>query len=308
MSPKRLLRIAVPLLLVATTSPLLAQPSISADSAEAARFFAEGNWAGAAKVYDRITRADSTRLGAWMRLGTALDSLGRRRDAIRAYEGARRSGAPVAPAMFQLARAHAALGAGDRAVAYLDSAATNGYQGLDALRSAPELAPLRERPQYRAALARVESNRFPCRTNPQARQFDFWIGDWSVQIGGTEVGTNRIEHTIDQCALLENWETPGGPNGKSLNYWDPQLRRWKQIFIFDVGGVTDYTGEWKDGEMRFLSAPSLRASGATVHSRMTFIPMARDTVRQRIEVSSDSGRTWATGFDALYIRRRTPSP
>jgi hypothetical protein len=152
-------------------------------------------------------------------------------------------------------------------------------------------------------LARVENNRFPCRTRAEVRQFDFWVGDWSVQVNGNEVGTNRIEHTIDKCALLENWETPGGPNGKSLNYWDPQLRRWRQVFIFDVGGVSDYTGEWKDGEMRFLSAPSLNAAGRTVTFRMTFIPMARDTVRQRIEVSSDSGKTWTPGFDALYIRR-----
>jgi hypothetical protein len=55
--------------------------------------------------------------------------------------------------------------------------------------------------------------------------------------------------------------------------------------------------------MRFLSAPALTAAGRVVNLRMTFIPMARDTVRQRIEVSSDSGRTWTPNFDALYIRR-----
>ena len=289
-----------------SASALSAQRISPADSAEAARLFLAGKWAEAAVAYDRITRADSTRPGAWMRLGTALDSLGRRGDAVRAYEGARRSGGPVAPPMYQLARSHAALGSADRALAYLDSAATNGYGGLDALRNAPEFARLRDHDQFRRALARVELNRFPCRTTAEVRQFDFWIGDWSVQVNGREVGTNRIEHTIDKCALLENWETPGGPNGKSLNYWDPQLRRWRQIFIFDVGGVNDYTGEWKDGEMRFLSAPSRTAAGATVNFRMTFIPMARDTVRQRIEISSDSGRTWTPGFDALYIRRRAP--
>jgi hypothetical protein len=39
---------------------------------------------------------------------------------------------------------------------------------------------------------------------------------------------------------------------------------------------------------------------------MTFTPIARDTVRQLIEVSTDSGRTWTSGFDALYIRRGRP--
>ena len=297
--------IAVLLIAAPGSLPLGAQRVSPADSAEATRLFAARKWAEAAVLYERIAHADSTRSGAWMRLGTALDSLGRRADAVRAYEGARRSGGPVAPALFQLARAHASLGATTRALAYLDSAAANGYQGFDALRTAPELEGLRGNERYRQALARVESNRYPCRTNPEVRQFDFWLGDWSVQIGGTEIGINRIEQTIDRCALLENWETPAGPNGKSLNYWDPMMRRWRQIFIFDVGVVNDYTGEWKDGEMRFLSAPARTAAGRTVHYRMTFIPVARDTVRQRIEVSADSGRSWTPNFDALYIRRRT---
>ena len=302
----RQLPVALFLLTALTSFPLGAQRISPADSAEANRLFGARKWAEAAVLYDRITRADSTRSAAWMRLGTALDSLGRRADAVRAYEGARRSGGPPAPALFQLARTHASLGATDRALAYLDSAASSGYRGLDALRAARDFDRLRDQARYRQAFARVESNRYPCRSNAEVRQFDFWLGDWSVQVQGTEVGINRIEQTIDKCALLENWETPGGPNGKSLNYWDPMLRRWRQIFIFDIGVVNDYTGEWKDGEMRFLSAPAMTAAGRTVHYRMTFIPMARDTVRQRIEVSSDSGRSWTPGFDALYIRRRTP--
>ena len=291
-------------ILIITATPLGAQQASSADSAEASRLVSARRWADAANVLERMVRADSTRMRAWMQLGISLDSLGRRNDALRAYEGARRSGGPLAPAMFQLARTHAALGADDRALAYLDSAAANGYGGFETLRDDAGFAKIRGRDQYRRALARIEGNRFPCRTNAETRQFDFWVGDWSVQAGGAEIGTNRIEHTIDKCALMENWETPGGPNGKSLNYWDPQLRRWKQIFIFDTGGVSDYTGEWTSGEMRFLSAPSRTASGSTVNYRMVFTPMARDTVRQRIEVSSDSGQTWRPGFDALYIRRR----
>ncbi len=302
----RWLPIIVPVVAAFASSPVVAQRVSPADSAEANQLFAARKWAEAAVVYERITRADSTRSGAWMRLGTAFDSLGRRTEAVRAYEGARKSGGPVAPALYHLARTHASLGASARAFAYLDSAATSGFSGFDALRTAREFEAMRGQERYRQALTRVENNRYPCRTNAEVRQFDFWIGDWSVQIGGTEVGTNRIEHTIDRCAILENWETPGGPNGKSLNYWDPMLRKWRQIFIFDIGTVSDYTGEWKDGEMRFVSAPMRTAAGRVVHSRMAFIPMARDTVRQRIEMSPDSGRTWTPGFDALYIRRRTP--
>src|SRR5688500_10033933 len=95
--------------LIAIASPLGAQGFSPADSAEASRLFAARKWAEAAVLYDRLTRADSTRAGGWMRLGTALDSLGRRTEALRAYEGARRSGGAPAPAMYQLAKTHAAL-------------------------------------------------------------------------------------------------------------------------------------------------------------------------------------------------------
>jgi tetratricopeptide (TPR) repeat protein len=127
MSLKLLLAIA--LLQFAIVSALAGQPVSAADSAAAARLFSTGKWADAAKAYERITRGAGAAPGAWMRLGFALDSLGRRTDALRAYEGARHAGAQPAPVMFQLARTHAALGAADRALAYLDSAATYGYQG-----------------------------------------------------------------------------------------------------------------------------------------------------------------------------------
>jgi hypothetical protein len=299
----RLHRVGLIALFAIVRGASLGAQTVSADSAEGARLFAARKWAEAATVYARVTRADSTRTGAWMRLGTALDSVGRHADALRAYEGARRAGGPVGQILFQLARTHASLGSSDRASAYLDSAATNGFSGFDALKAAPELAKIRSTAGYASALARVEQNRYPCRTSPEARQFDFWVGNWSVQISGTEVGTNRIEHAIDRCAILENWETPGGPNGKSLNYWDPTLRKWKQIFIFDIGRVSDYTGEWTGGEMRFLAAPAAVPNGGTAINRMTFFPIARDTVRQLIEVSRDGGKTWTSGFDALYIRR-----
>jgi tetratricopeptide (TPR) repeat protein len=290
------------LTLVFAKTPL-AQSTAAPDSATAARLFASRQWTDAARAYDAITRSGAASSLAWIRLGQSLDSLGRRGESIRAYEQARRAGAPVAPTLFQLARSHAALGATDRALAYLDSAATNGYAGLAILTGAPELAALRARPEYARAHASIERNRFPCRTDSNVRRFDFWIGDWSVQVGGTEVGINRIEPTVDRCALMEHWESRGGGGGKSFNYWDPTLRKWRQLFVFDNGGVNDYTGEWTNGTMRFHSAPALAMGGATVHYRMTFVPIARDTVRQHIEVSRDSARTWTSAFDALYIRR-----
>ena len=41
---------------------------------------------------------------------------------------------------------------------------------------------------------------------PEARQFDFWAGDWDVTSpDGQPAGTNRIEAIAGGAGLLENW-------------------------------------------------------------------------------------------------------
>jgi hypothetical protein len=150
---------------------------------------------------------------------------------------------------------------------------------------------------------------YPCRTSPEARQFDFWIGEWDVtpfqappSSNPRVLGTNRIESLLEQCALLENWTDAQGGTGKSLNWYDTNRRVWRQAWVADRGGSTDYTGAFRDGAMRF-EAQIVSPAGAPGLMRMTFFPIHRDTVRQLIETSSDSGKTWKPGFDGRYVRK-----
>jgi hypothetical protein len=151
----------------------------------------------------------------------------------------------------------------------------------------------------------------PCPTRTEARQFDFWLGDWEVtpwqQPPGPNMrvlGTNRIELLLEQCLIMENWSTGNGRGGKSMNFWDVNRAKWRQIWVADVGGSLDYEGEFRDGAMRFegwTRAPN----GGRVLQKLTFFPIHRDTVRQLFETSADSGRTWTPGFDGRYVRRRS---
>src|ERR1044072_8565392 len=81
------------------------------------------------------------------------------------------------------------------------------------------------------------------------RQFDFWVGDWSVTVNGQHAGDNRIEKILEGCALLENWSGKGGMSGKSVNFYDPARQQWHQTWVDDRGGSLGLDGKFADGKM-----------------------------------------------------------
>ena len=150
----------------------------------------------------------------------------------------------------------------------------------------------------------------PCNTMAEARQFDFWIGMWDVtpwQLPAPtprqQMGTNDVHSILEHCVISENWSGARGSNGKSYNYFDPNLKQWRQIWVDDTGTVLDYTGEFKDGAMRFVGW-NRDATGKRLEQKLTFFAVAPDTVRQLFEQSDDGGKTWKPTFDGRYVKRR----
>ncbi len=147
-----------------------------------------------------------------------------------------------------------------------------------------------------------------CDSLPEAHQLDFWIGTWNVFLpDGTKAGENRIEPILAHCALLENWSSERGVQGKSLNFFDPSSRTWRQLWIDETGTVIDFDrGGLVGNAMRFQGS-TIGKDGAAVQQRLTFHPVAADTVRQVWE-QSDDGSTWRVVFNGRYVRQRRDSP
>jgi hypothetical protein len=150
----------------------------------------------------------------------------------------------------------------------------------------------------------------PCLTAVENHQFDFWVGQWEVtpwqapaSTPQQKLGQSDVHPILEHCVISENWTGAGGGEGKSYNYWDPNLKHWRQVWIADSGGVLDYTGDYRDGAMRFTGW-TLDAQENRVEQRLTFFNVAPDTVRQLFETSKDGGRTWVAGFDGRYVRHR----
>ena len=150
----------------------------------------------------------------------------------------------------------------------------------------------------------------PCLTMPEAKQFDFWIGKWDVTPWAVAnptpqqaMGFNDVYPILEHCVISENWEGRGGGKGKSYNFYDTNVKKWRQIWIADSGGSLDYSGEYRDGAMRFVGW-TLDAKGNRVEQKLTFFNVSPDTVRQLFEASTDGGKTWKSTFDGRYVRRK----
>jgi len=153
----------------------------------------------------------------------------------------------------------------------------------------------------------------PCRSQVQGRALDFWVGDWNVVnvADGTPAGENRIARLLDGCAITETWHgVDKGDDGMSLFTYDARRHVWDQVWVTQD---TSRTGGLKHKTMiDILYANAVRFQGTMVTpkgdviDRTTLTPWRDGRVRQTIEWSKDSGKTWKAVFDAFYIRKGLP--
>ena len=145
------------------------------------------------------------------------------------------------------------------------------------------------------------------KNSPEARQFDFWIGDWAVrEPDGSLAGHNRIEPILGGAALREAWQGESGHAGTSLNAWDPISGVWRQAWT-DVNGFWLWLEGGFQGEAMILEGelPSQADPTQLVRHRISWslIEGDPDQLRQHWEVSQDGGTSWQTLFDGRYTRQ-----
>jgi len=144
----------------------------------------------------------------------------------------------------------------------------------------------------------------PCANAPERHRFDFWIGEWDVTTSpkkeGSKGGSSVIQSVSGGCALLENWTSIKGGQGKSLNAYNPLVHEWQQYWIGQDGNVTEFRTSHFDGTS--LSFLTENGPGPNLVGRLTFTPIDSNLVRQHYESSRD-GQTWTTVYDLYYHRK-----
>ncbi len=142
----------------------------------------------------------------------------------------------------------------------------------------------------------------PCVTDRERHNFDFWIGEWDVTTkGGSLAGHSVVQSVSGGCALLENWTSLNGGNGKSLNAYNPLIRQWQQFWIGQDGSVTEFRSSALDGTSLVFYVKDDANKSAI--SRLRFTPVDSATVRQHSESTKDGGKIWKTDYDFYYHRK-----
>lgn len=121
----------------------------------------------------------------------------------------------------------------------------------------------------------------PC-AGGASRDFDFWIGSWSVvNDAGDALGTDRVESILDGCAVFEQWTSVTGSRVRTLSAWDADLGIWRQTWVSarPIGDIR-MAGAFQGGTMD-MRGERVSPGGFSILDHYTWREIAPDVVEQR---------------------------
>lgn len=141
-----------------------------------------------------------------------------------------------------------------------------------------------------------------CSANQQSRQFDFWLGDWTVTYPGMPgSAASKVILELDKCVLVETWDGGKGHKGENIFAYSSDDKSWHGMFADNQGRVHIFEGKVAQGSAEFLGT-SRGPNGETVLNRIKIVRLAPDKVEQSWEKSADKGATWTMEFHGQYSR------
>jgi hypothetical protein len=151
----------------------------------------------------------------------------------------------------------------------------------------------------------------------ESSQFDFWVGEWSVNLrmrGEDGRFADRVQAVakiypiLDGKAILELWDSQP-IKGWSLRYFDPGEGKWVLWLNWPQpgrSGLSRLDGVFRHGRGE-LFARRAREDGSELLSRYTFSDVARDRLRWDDAYSTDGGGTWSGNW-IMEFTRVAPAP
>ena len=174
------------------------------------------------------------------------------------------------------------------------------------------------------ALGQTEpSHSAPC-SQAEARQFDFWIGEWEIQAKERPPGSDqwtenkswirtRVRRALSGCVLIEESIDKVAYDtlvvGMSLTSYNIHLGKYQQLWVDQQGSTWEYVGGWEDESMVLYLEPTTSSGEsivpfeATTRIRMVFSEIARNGLVWGYEYSTDGGHEWTRTNEAVYSRR-----
>ncbi len=142
-------------------------------------------------------------------------------------------------------------------------------------------------------------------SSPEYRQFDFWLGEWTVtNAQGRYAGENHVAAIQNGCVIQENWVGADGGSGTSFNMFFDGDRHWHQTWVDARGGRLDLVGGVVGGRMILRGQmPARGEPGRRILHKITWEKHDDGRVRQLWQSSADGGTSWTVVFDGTYAKK-----
>lgn len=144
------------------------------------------------------------------------------------------------------------------------------------------------------------------------RQFDFWIGEWDVNLRmlqgdltfkDTIKARAHIYSILNGKAILELWDS-GPIKGYSLRYFDSDSQKWVLWLNWpnpETSRTTSLSGEFRHGRGDFRSQFTT-PDGQTIDQRYSFNDITPFSLRWDDLNSNDGGNTWRKNWRMEFTR------
>jgi hypothetical protein len=144
-----------------------------------------------------------------------------------------------------------------------------------------------------------------CSANPESRQMDFWLGEWTVTYPGMPGNANsKVYVELDKCLIVESWDGGKGHSGENMFAYSSDDKGWHGMFADNQGRVHVFEGRVARGSAEFVG-PSRGPNGEAVLNRIKVVRVTADKIEQSWEKSTDNGATWKTEFRGDYARKKS---
>ena len=261
-------------------------------------------WSEAEKAYLAIVKSKPKHANAWFMLGISRHSQSNWTGAIEAFK----KNVAISNAgrgMYNIAAGYSRLNKKEEAFEWLEKALNNGAAFGTNIDADKDFDNIRADGRFQKMKEIVKQKRNPCMYSKEARQFDFWLGDWDVFVQGRKVGENLIELDTQGCTLVESWKNNGGGKGKSLNVYNAATKQWQQFYVSGQGNVFLFEGNYRPKEKNmYFTAETLGSNGGKVLHIFEFFDLPDKTVQQRWKQSTDGGKTYTTVWDSIYKKKK----
>jgi hypothetical protein len=141
----------------------------------------------------------------------------------------------------------------------------------------------------------------PCAKNSEARQLDYWLGDWTINSPGEgPSATSKVTLELNQCLVVESWQDEKDHRGKNMFAYAAREKSWRGMFVDNDGRAHIFDhGTVASGSAEFFG-PSRGPNGEALLNRIRVVRLAGGKVEQSWDKSTDNGATWVNQFRLEY--------